>query len=167
MVSSGGQRSHMHKPDELRTTPAFRRVVSSILYKTGKLLGLASFLSEMKVQMYNQGRGTGLHQCPRNFSVMSAVSMSLYSPYLASVFLVRNNWMLMTGGKFAGKGFLSFFVLSASTSFSPCSSSSQNDTYISSVIHCHLIFVEWAASFFCRRLEDFQLSVLCNLSALC
>lgn len=146
VVSSDAQRSHMHKPDELRTTPAFRRVVSSILYKTGKLLGLAPFLSEIKVQMYNQGRDTGLHQCPQNCSVMSAVPMSLYPPYLASVFLVRNNWMLMTGGKNLLERVFYHSFSPLLPLFSPCSASSHNYTYVSnassSVIHCHLIVVE-------------------------
>lgn len=87
------------KPHELRITPAFREVISSILYKTGKLLGLAPFLSKMKVQMYNQGRGTGFHQPPQSCSVMLAVHMSLYPHYFTSMYLVRNSWMLFTGGK--------------------------------------------------------------------
>lgn len=167
MVSSAVQRSHVHKPHEVRTTPAFREVISSILYKTEKLLGLAPFSSKMKVQMYNQGRGTGLHQPPQNCSVMLAVHMSLSTlPCFCAPGQKHLNaydrWE-----KSAGKGFLSFPFPSVSTSFSPCSSSLQNYTYISSVIHCHLIFVECAASFICRRFEDFQLRVLCNPSALC
>lgn len=171
MVWSGVQRSHRHKPHELRTTSAFEEVISSILYKTGKLLGLAPFLSKMKVQMYYQGRGSGLHQAPQNCSVMLAVHMSLCPPYLASVFLVRNNWMLMTGEKnllerISYHSFSPLFPLLSILALQVCKTI-LNVSSASSVIRCHLIFVEWAASFICRRLEDFQLHVLCNPSALC